>query len=444
MKRYFLLIFILLFIGVFIFNFNVIAEESLNLKEVVRLGLKNNTEIQNSELDYLNSENDYEIARRELYPEISLESSYTRREEGPMDFESNSETGFPVITEGPKDNYNTSLNISQPLYAGGRIRSGIDLAENRRELTGVQHQQQNNEIIYQIIQNYYQVLMAQDRVEIEKEALELVKEHKRLARSSLKAGTAIKSDVLQAEIEESQAEQRLLEAENQFKMTRKRLGNQVGLDSDFQLKTPEVVPEIGLDFNYLWQKAVNNRPEIELLDLNQEIARANLELEQKSHYPGIFLNGNYSAQGSEFEPEEGNWSITISGKITLYEGGKSGKEQDKIKNKLEQLQKEKNNLKNMVEMEIEQKIMEVEENENNIEIQNLNLRKAEENLELEEKRFQTGTGRSVDVLNAQNTFNQTRISRSQAQFTYEQSLYELLLKTGELSEYIKEVITVEN
>nr|AGF93393.1 outer membrane efflux protein [uncultured organism] len=449
-KKFFILVLVILMVFT---GLNKTAAENLSFEEVLELGLKNNIQIKNSKLDYEIAEKDYEIARRNLFPQISLESSYTRMEEGPTTsipiymFQSKKrEKLVPIDTitrEGPQGNYSTSISINQPLYAGGRIRLGVDQAEQGKELTKIQSEQKESEILFQIIQSFYNLLMAEDRVQIEKDALELVQEHKRIARSSFEAGTAIKTDVLKAEIEESKARQRLLEAQNQLSLARERLGNLIGIEEQFSISPPQQEPELELEFKNLLEQALNNRPEFQSLQMNQKLTKTKLELEEKSFYPSFYLNGNYSQQGSDFSPGEGSWTLTISGSMSLYQGGKSSRKQSKIKKQLQQLKQQQSSLKQNIKLEVRQKIMAIEENKQNIKVQNLNLTKAQENLELENKRFKTGVGKSVEVLNAQTTLKQTRISASQAELKYEQSLYELLQKIGKLTDYVEEVVDNE-
>src|SRR5690554_4026321 len=127
-----------------------------------------------------------------------------------------------------EDNYQTAISIQQPIYLGGRLRIGKEQAEKGVEITDIQFQLKKNELLSDIIQTYYNVLLAEKRVEIEKEALELIKEHKKVAEVSFEAGVTLKTDLLQVEIEENRAKQSLRSAQNDLLMAKKMLGNLVG------------------------------------------------------------------------------------------------------------------------------------------------------------------------------------------------------------------------
>ena len=115
-------------------------------------------------------------------------------------------------------------------------------------------------------------------------------------------------------------------------------------------------------------------------------------------------------------------------------------QREKLKEELQKLALNRDNLEELLSIELENQLLRIEENKRNIELQRLNLQRAEENLALEEKRYQAGTGTNMEVLNAGMVLKTTRIASIQAGYQYEVSLYQLLEKTGRLIDYCEEVI----
>ena len=87
--------------------------------------------------------------------------------------------------------------------------------------------------------------------------------------------------------------------------------------------------------------------------------------------------------------------------------------------------------------------MKIKEYQNNIKLQRINLKKARESLNIEKKRFEQGLGKSVDVLQAQTTLKQTKMSQMRAEYQYKIALFSLLQKTGKLVDYCEEVVKSE-
>lgn len=419
-----------------------LASEPLTLEEVIKAGLENNISIKQARIDENKARADLELAYKALFPELDLSISYTRLGEGPM-------TYIPVqggitIQEGPKDNYSTSLSLQQPVYLGGRISLGIEQAKKGIAAIELELEQTKADTLLQIIQAYYGILMAADRVSIEEDALELMQEHRRQAKASYQAGVVLKTDLLQAQIEESKARQSLQNARNQLKLAYRNLENIINTDiGEREVSIPQLEPVVELKLDQLYQLALENRIDLKLLDVNQEILETSLEMEKRSNYPSIMISGNYRWQDSEFSFADGDWSLTLSGQFPLYDGGKSSARQSKIASDLGRLEEARESLHDLVRLELEQELINTREILDNIELQKMNLMRAEESLEIASKRYKVGVGTNLDVLNAQTVLKQTRIALMQAEYQYKQHLFTILHRTGRLVPYFEEVINHE-
>lgn len=432
----------------------VLAEEALTLEEALRLGIENNIAIKESEIEKRKAEIDLDSARRAVLPEITFSTSYTRLY---LDEDDNMR-GLPVVPQDPfgigeilaqmmaamqpeEDNYQTAISVQQPIYLGGKLMIARQQAEKALELTELQQRQKENELLLNIIQSYYNVLLAEERVRIEEEALELIREHKRIAEVSYKAGLSLKTDLLQVEIEENKAILSLERARNDLAMARRLFANMIGSDiGDRVFLAPEFLPEPLLDKELALSLARENRVEFKLLDINREILDLSIKMEDSTYLPNIVLMGNYQWQGSELKFDDGNGSITLALSMNIFDKGLSRNAKEKLKEELQKLALNRDNLEELLSIELENQLLRIEENKRNIELQRLNLQRAEENLALEEKRYQAGTGTNMEVLNAGMVLKTTRIASIQAGYQYEVSLYQLLEKTGRLIDYCEEVI----
>ncbi len=412
------------------------AREQITLEETLKLGMENNTGLLLAIHDKNKAVIDLNSAKKAFYPEVSASTSYTRM------FLPESIT-FELM-QPSENNYQTSISVQQPIYLGGKIWLGLDQAGNGLDMAEIQVEQKKNEVLFQIIQSYYNVLLAQERVDVEEEALELVREHKRTAEVSYSAGTILKTDILQVEIEEGKAIHSLELARNDLLMAKKMLGNTIGIDlTNKNFVWPILNPDLKLEKDYQYQEAKMNRSELELLNINQDILKTNLQIEKNSHLPNIVLSGNYQWQGEEFSLKDGSASITLAANINIFDRGLSRNKQNKLKEDLKKLDLNRSNIEELMEIEIEDLLLTIQENKNNIELQELNLAKADENLILETKRYKVGIGTNVNVMNAQMVLKQTRISQMQAEYQYKINLFKLLEKTGQLIEYCQGVIINE-
>ena len=448
-KSKFLVLMLVLSLFMTIFSLNTAAQEEISLTDAAEILLENNRQLQNSRQNIEKAGKDVDLSGRGYYPTANLQTSYTKMESGQetIDFEKlfgnfpqSLNDGLPM-SETPDENYNTSLSLNQPLYLGGRVRIGKDISELGLEVSKIEYQKQLDQSLFNLVQSYYGVLQAQGMVEIRQNALDVVNEHLRIVKVNNEAGTSLRQDLLQTQIEQRKAEEDLIAAENQLQIARKRLAQLLGDSSQsYAVSTPEKNPDPEKELDKLINIALENRAELRSLNFNQKMIEKQKELEGNPYRPQISLNGSYNWQGSELDFSDGSWNITLSGSIPLYDGGKANLNEEKKEIEVSNLQNSKVDLEESIKIEIEDTLLSLKHSEEMIELEQLSLENAEENLELTNKSYQAGIGTNIDVINAQTSYKQAQISLLQAEYNYEINLYKLLYNTGRISELFKDVI----
>src|SRR6056297_45644 len=457
-SKLFLTFFILLFL---IANTVTISAEEISLDKAVQYFLNNSNQLENAKRDIQASQLDLKIAEKGLAPEVTLQSSYTRLGEAPQSpseyiLRPTGQTTFfgqpatkyqfiPVSFEDqPQDNYNTTLTVNKPLYLGGQVRNSVNLSEKAVQLNNLKYEQTLNDNLNAVIQSYFNVLIKESLVEIQKNSLKLVESHLDSVQKNYEAGLVVKSDVNEVKIELNKTKQSIMTAENDLKIAKKRLADLLELDNtDFSLKQPSI-PELEEKLQSQLDKAYANRFEMKSLEINQEMKDINKEMEDNLFKPSFFLRGNYSFQGSDLSFEDGSFSVTVSGQVSLYDGNKSQLKQEKVDLEKANIDNNKEQLKKNIETEIIAALYKIDENRESLEIARQNEEQALENYNQAVKRYENGVGTSIDVLRAETNLSQIQISKNQTHYQYIMSIYSLLHKTGTLNNYFEEVIQSEN
>lgn len=458
-KSIFYIFICLLFILLSI-NFNIAAEE-ISLNRAVKLLKTSSSQLDNVLRDIESAEIDLKLAEKGLAAEVTLQTSYTRLDEAPQSpteyvlsptgkinfqgSEVNKYRFIPVTFEKlSQDNYRASLTINKPLYLGGQVKNAVKLSEKAVQLSKLNYEKTLNDRINSIIQAYFNVLIKDSLLSVQKNSLKLVQEHLDNVIKNYEAGIAIKSDVNEVEIELNKSKQSLYQSENELKIAKKRLAELLNLSNlDFSLIEPKL-PELKEELNFHLQRAYNNSFELQSLLLKQKMNDINKEMEDKLFKPSFFLNGNYTIQGDKLDLDQGDFNITLSGSVTLYDGNKSKLNIRKINLEEASLKNNQKQLKNNIETEIMAALYKIDENKKNLKIAEKNKIHALENYNQAVNSFNNGVVSSLDVLRAETNLNQIKISKNQTYYQYMMSVYKLLYQTGTLNNYFEEVIQSEN
>ncbi|MFW5718888.1 MAG: TolC family protein [Halanaerobium sp.] len=435
----------LILTAVFLFSATAgLAAEDLKLEQAVKLLVENNRTLKNARKDIENAEKDIQLAVRSYFPNLDLQTSYTKMDEGQEtlnpDFFSTGK-GSPTTTTSD-ESYSTSLSLSQTVWTGGKVPMQKEIANYGMEIARAEYEKSVEEQIFSLIQSYYGVLQARGLVEIREEALDTVNEHLRVVKNNLDAGNAIKRDLLQSQIEQRKAEEELTAAKNDLKIAQRRLAQLLTADKKYEVEDPEIDFNLELEQEKLFNTAVENDLQLMILELNKKIAKLNQKLESQYYRPSVSLNGSYEWQGSEFMDEE-SWSMSLGVNVPLYDGGKGGINSEKQEKELEKLANNRKDLLENIDIEVEESILTVKETEEAIELEQLSLENAEESLEIANKSYESGVASNTEVIDAQSTYNQAKTSLLQAGYDYEIELFRTIYKSGRLKEYFEDVIENE-
>ncbi|MFP4016397.1 MAG: TolC family protein, partial [Halanaerobiales bacterium] len=441
-------------------SFQLIADDAIStlyLDDAINFALRNNSNISQGMYDLDKAEIDLEMARKAFYPKIDISSSYTRmffeEEELTAEFDEsdielpdyileNFDMSFleeiSDMLEPDENNYQTGISIEQPVYLGGRLRIGLEQANKGLKAAELQLEQRKSEQALQTIQLYYNTLLAEERLALEKKVVELVKEHRRAAEHSYDQGLTLKTDLLQVEIEERRAVDSLEDAKNSLLIARRYLSNTTGVNLDGRkLEWPDLDIDMLSNLEEHYLLALENRTELKLMDVNKSVLENNFKMEKNSRKPNVVLSGNYQWQGEEFSFDDGVGSITIAGSISIFDKGLSNSNQKKVEKDIAQLELNKSDFEEFLKIEIEELLLKLENNRQNILTEELNLEMAEENLKLANRRFEEGMATNTEVLDAQMLYKQSSLGILQADYQYNNNFFSLLNKTGLLIEYLQ-------
>lgn len=439
----------------------------LTITEALELALENNLQLKQSDLDLDQAQVTLDKAYRNLLPKVSLQSTYTRLEEGvptptgkyiriptehtiPITIPGSGEVIIPIFAtipemeSGSANMYNTKISLQQPLFTGTKTKLGIDMAKTSVLLAEIQQQQTTSQVLYNVIQAYYNLIMAEKMLKIQENALKLLDEHQRIAQVNYEAKLALKSDLLQIEIERAKALQGLKSSQNGVHLARRQLAQLLGLDEvDFQVSKPSLKPVVQEELEYLLEIAAKERPELQIFDLNLQVMANNLKMEKRFFWPNLILMGNYDWQDTEFSFEDGSWSISLVASMQLFDGGMAVKNQEELQLQMEKIVKSKENLSDLIKLEVEEAFLKLEEARVGLELQAMSLKDAEDNLRFANERYKAGVGSNLDVLNAQTLWEQTEVGLAQSEIQHQLSQIKVIYKTGFLIDYCQEVIESE-
>ncbi|TKB07247.1 TolC family protein [Desulforhopalus sp. IMCC35007] len=395
----------------------------LGLNELIEIALAKNRLLEVVKQQQAQSRGQLTQARSGYLPQLSMEGrySYVEREEsaGTGNDISESELSANLEQMEKDDVVHGAVNFSQLIYDFGKTTGAIEAGKTNLLAANAKLHRQIQDVIYQVKSAYYNILEKRRLIDVAKESVNSFQEH--LARADLyrRAGVRTKIDVINAEVELSNAKMLLVGAEYGLKTAKVALEqilgvqphggeyviyqDEIGLDNIL-----ETMPPIPENLESLIDNAMSSRPDIIQLTLLTRSAEANLKASKGDYWPSIGAQANYNNYDTELSLYKDSWEVGMVASWDLFSGlqtkGAVAEALGRVLENKAQLQ----NLQLAVVREVTESYLQASENKERVKIALKTLELARENLALAEKRYESGANDVIEYNDAQLSLTRTR------------------------------------
>ncbi len=411
------------FIGiVLLFNlsiFSTIAENSqtsvLSLSEAISNSLEYNRELQAIRRDTNASKLQKRETASAYYPQFSFAFQVLKSDSERFDFDIPSQpgqgTGFDPDELGfTGANWSNTFQFTQLLYDRS-VLGAINLADLRMEAAGWQEIGQEQQVVFDTVSAYLDVLRAKELLGVQNQRLLLAKKQLQTATTSFEVGLRIRTDVLRAQLTRSSAMRDVVSAEIALERAQVVLNQVMGLPmvDRHQVKSgalasytpPEEVETTLKGYDELFQTAEKENPSIKVASTLVKQTHESVSIARGEFYPRISVGGSWGFNdtgGMYLEDEE--WSLRAGVEIPLFEGLRKVTKVKRTKEQLEAQRKRYENTIRGVQSLIEQSALALQEERRNLEIALEAAEVAKENHERFLNLYEEGLADSLDVTQA--------------------------------------------
>lgn len=336
--------------------------------------------------------------------------------------------GKPLSALLPAVGVSPSLTVTQPIYAGGKIRLGQSAAAKGVEIQEKQKALTETQVLLNVDKGYWQIVSVQEKIKLANKFKALLESLDKELTNSFDAGMIYKNDLLRVQVQRNETEMNLIKASDGLLLAKMNLAQIIGLPADADLMPVDsVIGSFDAIPTNTFDSAVEGRPEIALLKnvlQAQELQKRMLQADLK---PTIgILAGGFAGFGKKMNIETGGNTMAsyfgmLSVNIPIWDWGQKAskvKEQG-FKIRSQQIQMEET--KELISLEIQNAYLQLNQAAKKIELSGASLQQAEENLRLSNDRFKAGTVTGQDVLEAQTLWAQANSNIIDARIEYKVS-----------------------
>jgi len=281
----------------FIFYFiSIKAQNQYTLEECVNLAIEKNISIKQSIIDLENASIDKSNAIGNILPQISAQSQHIWN----YGLSQNITTG--LIENLTTQFTSVGLNLGIDVYNGKRnlnqiYRANLNLLANEFRL-----QDMKDDISLFVANSYLQVMFNKELLEVQKLQIELTRQQIERTKKQISAGVLVPSDILESEANLASQEQALIQAENNYRLSKINLAQSLLITDyeKFDIAEENLDVPISLILDQkpkaIYEKALTFRSDVQLGITNIEIAETDINLAKSSLKPSLSAFIGYSGR----------------------------------------------------------------------------------------------------------------------------------------------------
>lgn len=454
MKKYKSIMFLIILFSISLFG------EVYDLQKAISTALENNEDVRSAAQELEKSEYVYNEAFSGALPKIDANITYLRNlysskiTNMEYYFASFSNAlaeiaGQPTSplpsseVEAMKNNtLQADLSLMQPIWLGGKVGVALDVAVIFKKMNKSAFELEKNKVVTEIKKNFYQILALKES----KKVMELVKtdayENLDKVEKMYKEGLVSEYDMIQARVRVKSIEPKIISIDNYYELAKEYLKINMGIDGDIDFDiSGELTEKVEPDTSSAYEKAVENRIELQLLGYQKELLQKNIDFEYSNHYPNIIGLASYSFQSQSdeisdtFKKDSGvgalNVGVTANFPIFNGFGTKAKVDQAKVEEKKAALNIEKTT--KFIRLQVKDAVSKLSLAVEELKLRDNEIAEYEKALEITQVRYDNGLCTQLELTGAQTALETSRLNKVNTLHNMVTALIDLESATGIVS-----------
>lgn len=323
------------------------------------------------------------------------------------------------------------LTLIQPIFAGGQIYNGNQLAKIGTRAAKLQETLAETEIRKNTETYYWLIVSLKEKMKTLAEAEKQVDAIYSDVKMAVEAGVAVKNDLLRVELEKKKLESNRLKLENGISVAKLMLARQMNLDNaDFELAEANLEKvEPPESYAMSADEAVERRAESKLLAISREAAEKERSMERGKVLPTVAVGASLLYQNL-LDDDAVNGVLFASLTVPISDWWSNSYSTKKFDLKARKAAIDEAENKNLIKVDIDAKWNTLNESFRQIEISRDAVAQAEENLRMQREYYNAGTATLSNMLEAETLLQQASDSYTEAVTGYYTAVCAYLVATG--------------
>ena len=333
---------------------------------------------------------------------------------------------------------NAGLSINLPLFAPAVYRA-MSMTKTDIELAVEKSSASELDLINQVTKAYYQLMLAQDSYEVLQGSYKLAEDNFNVVNAKYQQGAVSEFDKISAEVQMRSIKPNVISAANDVTLAKLQLKVLMGITADVDIKTDDNLTnyESMLFANQLKEEdmSLENNTTMKQFELNMKLLEKNVKSLKTNFMPTLSMSFSYQYQ-SLYNPNinffDYTWSnsssLMFNLSIPLYRASNFTKVKS-ARIQMRQLDWNRIDTERKLNMQVVSYRNNMTASSEQVVSNKENVMQAEKAVQIAGKRYEVGKGTVLEL-------NSSQVSLTQAQLTYNQSIYDYLVSKADLDQVL--------
>jgi len=368
-------------------------------------------------------------ARAERWPQLDVSAGYQYRSNVP-ELAIFAPTGDPsvpvqriVVYPNINNNWNARVGLAQPVYTGGRIRSGIEAADQGKLAAEQDLRAGRADLVLETRTAYWSLVTARESLRVIQESIKAYDAHLADARNRERFGMAARNEVLAVQVERDRAELEQISAAAGAELAQANLQRLLDLPPATRVETAEALAAEAppaADVEALVAEADRARPERQALVARVAAADATAGLERSARLPQVAINGTYSYANPnrDIVPPTSNWKDTwyvgMGVSWNALDFGRRSASEARARAQADASRAQLRELDRSIRLEVTQRALDLRTAQARLAVAERSVESALENRRVAGERYRAGVIPSSELLDAEIAHERAALSQTEA------------------------------
>jgi outer membrane protein TolC len=337
----------------------------------------------------------------------------------------------------PISNFSSRFSGQWSLFDGLQSWYGVSRARYMQQATEQQLDRTDQELVYQAVEAYYGVLLAQKQVQVAENALKTSQAIEASSRARVESGMAVDADLLSAQVVTAKRKQELIQTQNNLALARTQLALALGMSVDTEYEPQEELTDRNFPATpvaELESQAMEKRPDLKRVESERSAQARNVSMAKGAFAPRLNVFGSWETDSPTPGWNGGNnWLAGVELQFDLFDGDNKRAHLAREKAVQEKAAAMRDAFRDSIRLEVRKAYYEFDAARQQVEVARGAIAQADESLRINQNRYEGGLTTVSDLLSVEEAAHRAGTDYWQAVYRVQTTYASVELATGTLT-----------